>query len=192
MTSPRDTMFGVIAAVAIATSCRAVASIEVVYGPISDSNLRAALKERRIGEHLRSHLIAFAPTADLRLVIADCGIANAFYRHGGLVHEIQVCAELLDQFVRQQRDTGAGARGAGGAALWVTGHELGHYLIQRHRVPLLGREEDAADQVGFAIIMRSRIPSEALIGTLRYFDRSPEHQDPGDVPAGQGARRRNR
>lgn len=166
------------------------AGIQVVYGPLADSNLKAMLIRAKVGERIRQHLLSFAPNASLRLRIADCGAINAFYR-GGVTHEIHLCGEMVAHLIGQRTFANGGSRVAGGAALWVASHELGHYLINAHRLPVLGREEDVADQVGLAVLLRSSISREGMIGAMRFLSHEPTQQDPGGVHSLDATRRVN-
>jgi len=163
----------------------ASASVDIAYGPIADPQLAAGLKARRLGENLRAHLVAFAPKARFTLRIADCGSVNAFYHAGARGHEVRICTELVAHLIEQRAGqpvpVGPEAQVAGGAVLMIAGHELGHYMIHRYRIPFLGREEDVADQVGAAVILRSPLPRAAVWGAIRFFSRDAEVQDPGDV-----------
>ena len=82
---------------------------------------------------------------------------------------------LLSQLVELNQDMPtARARGlqGGGTLLFVAAHEYGHALIHQQRVPFLGREEDAADQIATMLALQDRAFSPpALAGAIRFFHR---------------------
>lgn len=180
---------------ASASATLAHAGVEVVYGPIADETLMRQLKWGRVGENVRSHLLNFAPNASFTLRLADCGQVNAFYAARAGHREIRLCSELLGHLIEQKGENQGASRreqrAAGGAALWIAGHELGHYLLHRHQLPFLGREEDVADQVGTAILLRSQLSREGVWGVIRYFSRDVAEQDAGDVHSLDATRRVN-
>lgn len=47
-------------------------------------------------------------------------------------------------------------------------HEIGHMLIAEYNLPVLGREEDAADQIGFILLFRfyTRLPQDEIDARL--------------------------
>jgi len=55
-----------------------------------------------------------------------------------------------------------------GEAIFVVLHELGHALIDRHRIPFSGREEDTADQFAAYIIMKLNNPN-IYLGAANFF-----------------------
>ncbi|MBD3886950.1 hypothetical protein IFO70_35580 [Phormidium tenue FACHB-886] len=84
----------------------------------------------------------------------ECGTEDAYYEAAS--SEIVICYELLERFrqdfVSSETITAEEAPDfAISAAEFVFLHELGHALIQDWNLPVLGREEDAADQ--FATVL---------------------------------------
>ncbi|MDQ3949390.1 MAG: DUF4344 domain-containing metallopeptidase [Gemmatimonadota bacterium] len=102
---------------------------------------------------------------NLVFVARSCGTPNAYYftRSGHVV----VCYEmLLDAYRLLNRhenaspaDTQAGSRrlaDAIGFAQFLFAHELGHAVIHRYRVPVVGEEEAAADQFALWLLSEDR------------------------------------
>jgi hypothetical protein len=76
-------------------------------------------------------------------------------------HDIEICYEYLaylDELRRSVPDRLSGTLSeqdaAIGPAIEVVAHELGHALFDVYRMPILGREEDAADQVAAFTLLR--------------------------------------
>ena len=90
---------------------------------------------------------------DITLSIEECGFPNAFYFSES--SQVRMCYELLFLFVQDFRTAGFEEEEAITQALYafsfVSLHELGHAVIHDLNLPILGREEDVADQ--FATFM---------------------------------------
>jgi hypothetical protein len=98
----------------------------------ADSGVLHAAAELVNGSFVLEHRI--------RLVAADCGRANAFYDPHN--RTVTVCHELVALIAA----TFPGDRYLRHVYLYVVMHELGHALIDVLDLPVVGREEDAADQ----------------------------------------------
>jgi hypothetical protein len=118
---------------------------------------------------------------NLPIVGAECGQSNAFYDRNKVA--IVICYELgkevFDRVTRELR-TDADAQGhiAAGALFFLFAHELGHAVINLYDLPVLGREEDAADQIAtfLLIVMASHKPEVArywTIGAHWFFSKRP-------------------
>jgi len=113
-----------------------------VHQPIYDR-----LRQRRALERIAEFLAPFRLPREVPMRIQGCdGVANAFYEDG----EIKVCYEYLDQIRIIDPDE---ARAVGlstddlviGPTVDVFLHEFAHALFDMLEIPVLGREEDAAD-----------------------------------------------
>ncbi len=89
----------------------------------------------------------------------QCGSANAYYWHSR--HAIEICHELWDKRRRLYLSTGnAGrdsesiARRLRAAMTFTFFHELGHALHDELDLPLLGRDEDAVDDIATLWMIR--------------------------------------
>jgi len=131
------------------------------------------LKERRALEKLQEILSPFRLPSGLKLSLADCnGEADAFYGNGA----ITICYEYIYELWKNRP---AATTAAGIAPIdTIVGpffdtslHEFGHALIELLNLPVLGREEDAADQLA-AFIELQFGPAEArrlIMGTLYAY-----------------------
>ncbi len=118
------------------------------------------LKERQVLEGLRVIVRSLRPPRSLTLQLSVCREPNAWYASRS--RTITVCYE----YVREVRDRasriapGIGGKqpdAVSGPLAQVFLHELGHALHDLLNVPVLGREEDAADQ--FAALVLLQLPS---------------------------------
>lgn len=97
----------------------------------------------------------------VKIVIAPCGEANAFY--SPQTNQITMCEELaydialtLAPEIKRTYDDPAQVereltKQVSGALYAVYLHEVAHALIANYQLPITGREEDVADQISFYI-----------------------------------------
>lgn len=101
---------------------------------------------------------------DVHLIHAQCGIENAAYVEEE--HAVYLCQELLDRIASAM--SSAGIRGddlslaTGSAWLFVLLHETGHALIDAYDLPVLGREEDAADDLATLVLLDADAAEAAI------------------------------
>ena len=123
-----------------------------IYEPASrlDSIQQGFITERtfeRVADGLNQELRL---PHDVYIVSAECGVPNAFWDPER--QAIVMCLELLENFAIDVfagvMPTERAGEAAGSAYVFGLLHELGHGLIDVYELPVLGREEDAAD--GFA------------------------------------------
>ena len=119
------------------------------------------LRDRRALERVRDALARIALPKTLTIRTEGCdGDVNAAYDAED--HSISICYEYLAyiQDLSKAIPPAAVAEGltpenyAVGPFLEVVLHELAHAIFDMKRVPILGREEDAADQVASYILLR--------------------------------------
>jgi putative metallopeptidase DUF4344 len=112
------------------------------------------VKQRQVLEELSAFLAPLKLPRPLRVRTKTCGMVNAFYSPDE--YTVNICYEWIDAtetmaaqpaegFTRQEIIVG----GFVGVVL----HELGHAVNDMLNLPVLGREEDAADQIaGFLML----------------------------------------
>jgi hypothetical protein len=154
------------------------AAIRIVYQRPAQTEMLAIhreLKARRVLEGLRAVVREVRLPRSLTLRFAACGgEANAWYAPEN--RTITVCYE----YVRDARDRAPEPASASGVTqhdaifgpvAQVFLHELGHALYHLLDVPVLGREEDAADQ--FAALILLELPAaqarHAIDGTAHLL-----------------------
>ena len=129
------------------------------------------LKEVSFLEKLQQFLAPFRLPRVLLVKVAGCdGDANAFYEKDA----ITVCYEYIEQL---RKTMPAGTTEAGvtsvdalvGPLIDTCLHEFAHALFEMLDVPVLGREEDAADQVSAYIMLQlGKDEARKLIGGVAY------------------------
>ncbi len=114
------------------------------------------LKERQVLEKFKAFLSPLRLPRKLQLKFQGCdGVSNAWY--GG--DEITVCYEYIEDIFQNapQETTPAGVTRADaivGPTLEVFLHEFGHAVFDYLKIPILGREEDAADQFAAYLLLQ--------------------------------------
>src|SRR6476659_9885496 len=148
--------------------------VSVSYVPPKDpahQPIYDQLKQLRFLEKLQQFLTPFRLPRALLVKVEGCdGDANAFYEH----NVITVCYEYIDQLWKTMpaEATAAGVApidAIAGPLFDTCLHEFGHALFDLLRVPVLGREEDAADQVSAYIMLHlGKAEARRLIGGTAY------------------------
>jgi hypothetical protein len=140
-----------------------------------------SLRERRVLERLQRLYSPFRLPSVLTIQIAGCdGIVNAYYGRGRVV----LCYELIN-LISQPIPEGIMWAGitqedaAVGQFLFMAGHEVGHALFDILKIPVVGNEEDAADQFSTYIMLRmgSDEARRLISGAAYYFRRHLENEN---------------
>lgn len=155
--------------------------IDIAYLPPKDTRhqpLYELLKRNRVLEKLQEFLSPFRLPRRVLMKVEGCdGIANAFSGDGA----VTVCYEYLDEIWANvpSETTPSGITPIDafvGPFVDVFLHEFGHVLFRLLDLPLLGREEDAADQFS-AYMMLHFGPDECrrlIAGTAYVFRKDLE------------------
>lgn len=128
----------------------------------------AALRNERFLESIAAALDEyFALPRPARISTAECGEANAFYDPAE--RRVLFCYELLGELAGlMAREPGADDL-LSGAIGFILFHEIGHALIHGLRLPVVGREEDAADQFAALAFLESPEDAEQIAGALIWL-----------------------
>lgn len=113
----------------------------------------AYVRERGLAEGWTRFLNGWiALPARIIVTFAACGRADAFYEPE--TRTITLCYELLPAFAHAFREIPDGERDQAvlGATDFIFYHEVGHALMDVLDLPVVGREEDAADQLAVYIL----------------------------------------
>ncbi|HEY0376809.1 MAG TPA: DUF4344 domain-containing metallopeptidase [Pyrinomonadaceae bacterium] len=98
--------------------------------------------------------ISFKECADLPEA-QQMGAANAWYNPDD--HTVTMCYELMaksEELFRDDEKTPEDlAEAVKGSTAWTFYHELGHAMIDVYKLPLTGKNEDAADQISTNILI---------------------------------------
>jgi hypothetical protein len=114
------------------------------------------MKQGRALEHLQELLSPLRLPYPLTIKVEGCdGAVNAFYND----EVITVCYEMLAEILKSApaQDLPIGISRADtvlGPVLAVFLHETGHAVFNMLQIPVLGREEDAADQFAAYVMLR--------------------------------------
>lgn len=126
----------------------------------------------------------FTLSEPLTVGLGECGGSNAFYRPDTKV--IVICLELIPDIInRIVRAEGRGIdrdrliRTATGALVFIVFHEIGHAFIDIENLPVLGRNEDAADMIStYLILQEPALADWGIAGGLFFFSQ-PNSLIPG-------------
>jgi hypothetical protein len=134
---------------------------QIQYEYVSPKNpahqaIHDQMKQGRALEHLQELLSPLRLPYPLTLKVAGCdGAMSAWYND----EVITVCYELLADVLKNAppRDLPIGVSRADtviGPVLAIFLHETGHAVFSMLQIPVLGREEDAADQFAAYVMLR--------------------------------------
>lgn len=148
------------------------------YGPVKSPQYVRVHQNFQQGQFLEKLASALSQGITLPhqvvLTVGECGAPNAFYSPQRKA--IVLCHELIAQMAQGlQRDFARVAsrdeiaNSISGGVAFILMHELGHALIHLLDLPVLGREEDAADQIGAYFLLHSEIAPYGLAGALWFF-----------------------
>jgi hypothetical protein len=161
--------------------------VEIRYEPPKDpehGQIYEELKGRRSLEKLQEFLSPFRLPRTLSITLAGCdGEADAFYGDD----EITICYEYVDALLKnmpaQTTPGGVAPIDTFFGPLFDTSlHEFAHALFDMLNLPVLGREEDAADQVAAYIYLHLGVAeSRRLITGTAYAYMSEEAEPPSSL-----------
>jgi hypothetical protein len=150
--------------------------------------LYGMIRERRVLETVQQIFSPFRLPTQATIKTMGCdGLVNAWFNTDNSVPTVHICYELLQMFL----DTGpqeTTPRGitpqdalVGQFFLWVS-HEFGHAVFDMYQIPVLGREEDAADQfAGYIMLQFGKDRAHRLFegaaygvkGLIKNYKRNP-------------------
>jgi hypothetical protein len=149
--------------------------VVIAYEPPTNPNYQAVadrLQARHVLEELRRFLAPLRLPRPLTIKTAQCNTTNAWYEaRGGVV----ICYEFVDWMERlapvDNLPTGMTRQDAiVGPFVQVVFHELGHAVFDILKVPIIGREEDAADQfAGFIMLQFGKEAARRTLLGAAYF-----------------------
>lgn len=147
--------------------------IQISYVPPKNPDHEAIfqqLKERRVLEKFQGFLSPLRLPRTLLLKVEGCGESNGWYENDA----ITVCYEYIEEIFKNapRETTPAGVTRTDaiiGPIVETFLHEVGHAVFDYHAVPVLGREEDAADQFSAYLLLQfSKSDARRLIGGTAY------------------------
>lgn len=159
---------------ALAAEHHHVAIAYLVPKDPAQQEIYETLKQRRVLEDLREVLSPFDLPHTLTLRLKGCdGVENAWYDDED--HSVTVCYEYLARVARDapRETTPAGVTPADaivGPTAEVFLHEFAHALFDLLKIPVLGREEDAADMVAaYTLLQFGPKFARSAIGGVAYM-----------------------
>jgi hypothetical protein len=185
------TVNGMILITALAmTACTAVKTNQVRISHVAPKNpahqqIYELLKERQTLEHLQEVLSPFQLPWPLNLLVTGCdGEADAMYGDDA----ITICYEYIEELQKYMpaKTTPTGVEPIDtvtGPFVDTVLHEFAHALFDYLDIPVLGREEDAADQVSAYIYLQfGKDEARRLImGTVYAYMLEVQDTDPPDM-----------
>jgi hypothetical protein len=129
------------------------------------------MKERRVLERLQEFLSPYKLPRTLEIRVAECdGEADAFYGDDEITICYEYVEELWNNMPEQTTPSGVAPFDALAGPFFDTClHEFAHALFDIFDIPVLGRIEDAADQVAAYIYLQlGPKESRRLIGGTAY------------------------
>jgi Putative metallopeptidase len=123
--------------------------------------LYETIKERQVLEMLQHMLAPFRFPVEVTIKTMGCdGLINSWFSYDDSVPTIHMCYELLQDIIKMMPPEATPVLGVMphdavvGQFLFWSLHELGHAVFHIFEVPLLGREEDAADQFSVYLMLQ--------------------------------------
>jgi hypothetical protein len=133
-------------------------------------------KNRQVLEQLRAFMAPLALTRKVPVKIDQCGRMNAVYQAGG---GVTICYEYLAQIdkLAPAEKTALGVTreiAIAGAFIQVALHEMSRAVFDVLKIPVWGREADAADKLaGFIMLQFGQdVALTTLRGTAHFFEAS--------------------
>jgi hypothetical protein len=133
------------------------------------------LKEHGVLETLQKLYSPVRLPAEITIKTEGCdGTVNAWFDSDDSVNVVHVCYELLQSILQNapKETTPAGITPRDaiiGQVVFFVSHEMGHAMFDIFHVPVLGREEDAADQFATYIMLQfGKEQARRLVGGAAY------------------------
>jgi hypothetical protein len=131
-------------------------------------------REDKVMEKVAAALNAvFKITKPLKITCMECGEVNAFYNPEK--KELQICYDLFEDMVNKMSkyhsDPDSLGTKIGMAFSFILYHEIGHAFIDLFKIPITGKEEDAADYFAFYMLGSNGVPEgvSACIEGANFF-----------------------
>jgi hypothetical protein len=149
--------------------------VVISYDPVTNylyQGVADRLKARHVLEELRHFMAPLRLPTKLSIKTSQCGQTNSWYEP---VNGVIICYEFVDWMERlaptQNLPDGMTPQDAVlGPFVQVLFHELGHAVFDRLKVPVMGREEDAADQfAGFIMLQFGEDVARRTLPGAAYF-----------------------
>ena len=177
---------GVSPAAAQAPAAPVGGQVRIVYGEPKNPDHRLIyerLQKRRVLEDLQDFLSPLKLPQPLTIKIEACnGVVNAYYSNGAVticyeyiawIHQIARKVTLSNEISLEDAVVGP--------FVDVLLHEVAHAIFDILKIPLFGREEDAADQLAAFILLQfgNDVARRTIVGAALLFRQMAVDQQPG-------------
>jgi hypothetical protein len=168
-------------------------SVRITYvEPINPAHqpIMERLKKRQVLEDLRDFLSPLRLPARLLIKVEGCnGTVNAWYSANTVTYCYEMVEYIRKSAPKETTDEGITPEDAVlGAFVDIMLHELSHAIFDMLKIPVFGREEDAADQLAAFILLQfgKDAARRTLTGTAHFWgsmsvNQKLEHSDFADV-----------
>ncbi|MDP1694631.1 MAG: DUF4344 domain-containing metallopeptidase [Candidatus Woesearchaeota archaeon] len=159
-------------------------SVSATYQPIPQirspelRQLQIDWRSNRLLEGMAEQLSRqFTLSQPLKIGLGECGMSNAFYKSDAktIVLCLELIPDLVSRILREQGtrlDRETINNTVVGALVFIVFHELGHAIIDIESLPVLGRNEDAADMIStYLILQEPALADRAVAGGLFFFSK---------------------
>ena len=140
------------------------------------------LQKRRVLEDLRDFLSPLRLTQPLTIRTQGCGVVNAYYSN----QTVTICYEYvawIHQIARKMTLSNEISLedAVVGPFVDVLLHELSHAIFDLLKIPIFGREEDAADQLAAFILLQfgNEVARRTITGAALLFRQMAIEHQPG-------------
>ena len=150
--------------------------IEVQYLPPINDTYRSTyqfLMKRRVLEELSAFLSPLQLPLPLKITMMECGETNSYYSKSD---GVRLCYELSEFLMRIAPGTDPSEAFNRedvivGTFVQIALHEVGHAVFDLLQVPILGREEDAADQIAAFVSLNfgPKVARRILGGSAQFW-----------------------
>jgi Putative metallopeptidase len=159
-----------------AAQAQAQVGMRVVYEPPTKNReheqIRTYLQQTEVFEQTSTvmNLVFRFPQA-VTIVWTECGAVNAAWDgQGNIVMCYELAGYLKTLFSKRIRDRKQLRVAVMSSLMFTFLHELGHALISMYKIPAVGREEDAADQLAaLVLISTGRDGVEVAMHGAQFF-----------------------
>ena len=159
--------------------------VRIVYGEPKTAEQRIIserLQKRRVLEDLQEFLSPLKLPKPLTIKTEACGVVNAYYSSGAVticyeyvawIHQIARKVTLSNEISLEDAVVGP--------FVDVLLHEVAHAIFDLLKIPLFGREEDAADQLAAFILLQfgNDVARRTITGAALLFRQMAVDQQPG-------------
>ncbi len=177
---------GVSPAAAQAPAAPVGGQVRIVYGEPKNPDHRLIyerLQKRRVLEDLQDFLSPLKLPQPLTIKTEACnGVVNAYYSNGA----VTICYEYIAWIHQVARKVTLSNEisledAVVGPFVDVLLHEVAHAIFDLLKIPLFGREEDAADQLAAFILLQfgNDVARRTIVGAALLFRQMAVDQQPG-------------